>query len=74
VKRIALVIIAGLVAAIAAVLLVANRPGADHYLQADEPELLADLVRSTLTGAPISHEIAGLDCQHNKLGACVGVQ
>jgi pimeloyl-ACP methyl ester carboxylesterase len=49
-------------------------PGADHYLQVDESELLADLVRSTLTGAPVSHEITGLDCQHNKMGGCVGVR
>jgi pimeloyl-ACP methyl ester carboxylesterase len=41
-------------------------PGADHYLQVDESELLADLVRSTLTGAPVSHEITRTNplCQH----------
>jgi pimeloyl-ACP methyl ester carboxylesterase len=48
-------------------------PGADHYLQVDESELLANLVRSMLTGAPVSSEVADMDCQHNRAGGCAGV-
>ncbi|MBN2556505.1 MAG: alpha/beta hydrolase [Anaerolineales bacterium] len=38
-------------------------PCADHYLQVDDPLLLADIVRSAISGEPSSSEISGRHCQ-----------
>lgn len=38
-------------------------PCADHYLQVDEPALIADIVRATRADHPIPSEIGGVDCQ-----------
>jgi pimeloyl-ACP methyl ester carboxylesterase len=43
-------------------------PCANHYLQIDQPELLADLVRSTVGGDPVSLAVAQ-DCQPIKIGS-----
>lgn len=42
-------------------------PCANHYLQLDQPELLADLVRSTIGGDPIQFDKAQ-DCQPSQIG------
>lgn len=42
-------------------------PCADHYLQVDEPELIADILRATLAEDPIPSEIEGADCQAFKI-------
>jgi pimeloyl-ACP methyl ester carboxylesterase len=42
-------------------------PCANHYLQIDHPELLADLVRSTIGGDPVSFAVAQ-DCQPIQIG------
>jgi pimeloyl-ACP methyl ester carboxylesterase len=38
-------------------------PCADHYLQVDEPELIASIVRATLGADPLPSAIEGADCQ-----------
>jgi pimeloyl-ACP methyl ester carboxylesterase len=42
-------------------------PCADHYLQVDEPELIADILRATLADGLIPSEIEGADCQALKI-------
>jgi pimeloyl-ACP methyl ester carboxylesterase len=42
-------------------------PCADHYLQVDEPELIADILRATLADDLIPSEIEGADCQALKI-------
>jgi pimeloyl-ACP methyl ester carboxylesterase len=42
-------------------------PCADHYLQVDEPELIADILRATLADGLIPSEIGGADCQALKI-------
>ena len=43
-------------------------PCANHYVQMDHPELMADLVYTVLTGNPVSFQISGDDCQPIKFG------
>ncbi|MBN1659109.1 MAG: alpha/beta fold hydrolase [Anaerolineae bacterium] len=42
-------------------------PCADHYLQVDEPELIADILRATLVDDPVPSKVEGTGCQAAKI-------
>ncbi len=42
-------------------------PCADHYLQVDEPELVAAILNATLANDMVSSEIDGANCQAVKI-------
>lgn len=42
-------------------------PCTDHYLQVDEPELIAGILRATLADDPVPSKIEGADCQAEKI-------
>jgi len=44
-------------------------PCADHYLQVDAPLLLADIVRSTISGEPSASELRGGNCPARRISA-----